>query len=676
MAGLAATISCPPSTATALAGALLPRGPDVATARSGDATLVVRAALPMVHDVDGCRVVVDGFAELGALMPAYRTAGPAGLLGGTEAYAVIVKDPARDGLLLGRNGNGPSLYYAQINGSTLVASEPEALFAAGVPATPNAAVIDAFLATGACDDTAETFYAEVHRILPNQVVTVRAAAVDETMGRVAPTPVSPRLALRWATSGDIGVRLGSGPVSAAILGAALVRPNLPVYSNRFPGLADPADTAAAVLKGLPVRHRCLPFFADALDIDAFLDDVGEPMPDLDSYLLWATAATVAGEVDALLDAAGPAPHLARLADRVAGRYGVELRFPLTTTLSGPTDTSVPTDWITLARQTLPVASARAALSEAPVRPPMAVFLSRIGPDLAAGLLHDQPHVDALASIEALSGLVAGRPVDADLLFRRYVLARWLRRTRPRTEPAARPPARVVVADRRWRRIPIATELLHAGDPLAEKIAWYVAETVAAQMEPQPWYLLIAAKAVAITQGRVRPVWEIQPTRTARLAAWLSGRPAWLEQVATLSAGGGRVVAVALMERLRLKGFAERITSAAMAGIRPPRPDGAGPARYSVVSPPRDPDEAAEEILATLAKVLSDGELGALCGCAIVSADPEGARLHGFAGPGDPATALALADGDPFGQGGVREPLVVAVLNPVGPGRKAKRRPVR
>src|SRR6185369_1566975 len=79
----------------------------------------------------GCRIAIDGLVNIGALVGGYRAQGPSGLLGGSEAYAVIVKDPARDGLLLARNGDGPPLYYAQIESGTVVASEPEALLAAG-----------------------------------------------------------------------------------------------------------------------------------------------------------------------------------------------------------------------------------------------------------------------------------------------------------------------------------------------------------------------------------------------------------------------------------------------------------------------------------------------------------------------------------------------------------------
>jgi hypothetical protein len=629
--------------------------------------------------MDGCQVAADGIVEVGALISAYRAHGPAALLGGTEAYAAIVKDPARDGLLLARNGDGPTLYYAQTLDGTVVASEPEALLAAGVPAQPDAAVISIFLATGVCDYSADTFYAGIRRVLPDQVVSVRAAAVDECLGRVPPRPVPPRIALRSAAAGEVGVRLGSGPVAAAILGSALVRPDLPVYATRFPGLPDHTDYTSAVLRGLPVRHRVVPCFPDALDLDAYLDDVGEPLPDLDSYLLWSTAAAAVGEVDTLLDASRPRPHLSRLTDRVASRYGVELRFPLARTMSSPADPVAAAEWIAIARQTLPMTSAGAVIHGIPMHPPMADFLGRIRPDLAASLLHDQPAGDARGSIEAMAALTAGRPCDSDLLFRRYVLGHWLRRYMPWTASEGRAPVQVSVGNRSWRRLPIATELLHPGDPVAEKIAWYVAETVSAQPKPEPWYLLVAAKAVSVAQGRVRPVWEIEPTAAARLAASLSGRPAWLEQAAITHGGGGRTVTAALLKRLRMPGLADRVTTSAMAGIRAPRRDAAGPARFSVVSAPRDADEMADEILTTLAKVLDDAEVNALGGCAIVSASPDGAYLHGFAGSGDPAVAMALAQGNPFGQGGVREPLVVAVAVPPergGAGRKGKHRQVR
>jgi len=96
-----------------------------------------------------------------------------------------------------------------------------------------------FLATGACDETNQTFYATIRRVLPGQVLALDAEVTDHTPAvreaRKQPgsacasrqnllQPLSARLALRWAVSpGRIGVRLGAGPAGAAILGAALAR---------------------------------------------------------------------------------------------------------------------------------------------------------------------------------------------------------------------------------------------------------------------------------------------------------------------------------------------------------------------------------------------------------------------------------------------------------------------
>ncbi|NUR70629.1 MAG: hypothetical protein HOU81_07395, partial [Hamadaea sp.] len=437
MAGLAALISRPPSAADAVADALAARGSDVARHRAGSATLIVRAALPIVHELDGCVAVVDGVAELSTLLSAYRQKGPSGLLGGPDAYALILRDTKRHGLVLARNGDGPPLYYAQSVTGMLVASEPEALLAAGVPADPDPQVVAAFLETGACDASDRTFYAAIRRVLPGQALALDIEVTDHTPAAMRrQRSISARMALRWAVvPGRLGVRLTPGPVSAAIYGAI-------------------AASGAAVVSEIPT----------ALDLTEYLADVGEPLPDLESYLIWATARTVAGEIDTLLDAAPPGTHLARLADRVSSRYGVELRFP-------QCDAAAGADWAELAAPTPPVRPL----------PSTADVLRRIGPELAASVLHSLP---SPAAVSQLGALLAGDPSAAEALFRRHVLAYWLARHAPATQ-AAPPPDDVVAGGRTWRRTPVETDLLQPGDPLPEKLAWYVAEAAAGSTEP--WY---------------------------------------------------------------------------------------------------------------------------------------------------------------------------------------------
>ncbi|WP_027341650.1 hypothetical protein [Hamadaea tsunoensis] len=614
MAGLAATLHCPQPTADALADALAPRGADVARQRVGAVTLVVRAALPMIHEVDGVRAVVDGFAELGALLSAYREKGLPGLLGGAEPYAVIVHDGR--GLLLACNGDGPSLYFARTARGTMVASEPEALLMAGVPADPDPAVVAAFIATGECDETDATFFAAIRRVRPGQVIRLGGGEIEEMQARPpARRPVSARVALRRSVPGRAGVRAASDPDAADLVDAVLGLADLPVY-------ADP----------VPV----------GLDLDTFLADVGEPMPSLDDYRLWMVARGCAGEIDALIDGAPPAAHLARLADRIGSRYGVELRFPRILAPDEP--------WPGSGTRTRPVVD----------------VLRRNATEAAATLLHDQPAGHATPAIAELAAFHAGREGLADVLYRRLVLGRWLRRYAAAPVPPPVPVARVEIDGTDWRRVPLRTDVLRPGDPLAEKLAWYVAEAVAS---PVAWYVLVAAKAVAVAQGGVRGVWEIRPRALARLSARLRaaeggiGRDAWAEQALIDHGGAVRTLAVALCERLGLHGPALRLTTPAMRAVRPPRREATAPADVSVVTGPRRGDEAAAELFATLAKVLTGDQFARLAGCAVVGADGEGVRLVGFAGPGDPAAAVALAKGNPFGQDDRRTPVVLGLAEP-------------
>ncbi|MCP2326656.1 hypothetical protein HDA40_005163 [Hamadaea flava] len=632
MAGLGALISCPPSAADALADALAARGSDVARHRAGSATLIVRAALPIVHELDGCVAVVDGVAELSALLSAYRQKGPSGLLGGPDPYALILRDPKRHGLMLARNGDGPPLYYAQTVTGILVASEPEALLAAGVPAVPDQQVVADFLDTGACDASDRTFYTALRRVLPGQVLALDIEVTDHTPAvSRRPRAMSARMALRWAiTPGRLGVRLTQGPVSAAVYGATEAA-EIPVKVI--------AESAQAPLAG-------------KLDLAEYVADVGEPLPDLESYLIWDTARRVAGEIDALLDAAPPGTHLARLADRVGSRYGVELRFPRC-------DAAADADWSEL------------AVSMPPVAPPpsTADVLRRIGPDLAASVLHGAPSV---AAVGQLGALLDGDPSAAEALFRRHVLAYWLARHAPAT-PAEPPPDDVVAGGRTWRRTPVETDILQPGDPLPEKLAWYVAETASGATEP--WYVLVSAKAVAVTQGRVRPVWEITPGIAARCVSALTGEPPWLAQSAIAYGSGSRAIMAAFCGRLRLARLADRFVTAPMRAVRPPRDAAAGAGRIGVTGPPRYGDDVAQEVLDTLAKVLTEAEYAQLAGCAVVG--PTG--LWGWAGPGTPDLVSALGTGDPFGDR--RTPVVLAFAQPLRAartpaGRKPSRRPRR
>ncbi len=732
MAGIAATFRADQASLGALSTALTVRGADAATRHLGPVSVLVRAAIPVVHGDERLAIAVDGIAEASTLASRYAAHGAAGLVGGTEPYALVLADAERGILLAARSGDGPPLYWARRDEArggpaVLVASEPGALLAAGVPAEPDREVVERFIATGACDDSDRTFFAAIRRVPAGQVVEVSAREIRTHQIRQVPGGVAPAaIALPAAVAGKrIGIRLGHGVAGAALLGAALVRPDrsrpLPVYSTSFPGLpSTTAEYAAAVLGPLAVgavRHRAQPFFADELDLDGFLRDVGEPVPDLTGYLLWAMAKAVAGEVDALLDTAGAgvllrAPgtpplaqrlaatgYLSRLADRVATRFGVALRFPYRDVLGA--GEPLRAELSDLIERGLPASAARYAMAQPPGlvggEPPLREVLARMPEPLVATFLSGEhaarPWATPRATLSAYQALVGGRRADAGQLFRGYVVERWLRLV----QPSAPSPVRVgavpkVPADHvTWARFPIATEALVPGDRPAEKLGFYVAEFAAGQGTTlhRPWYVLVAAKPVAVAQGRARPLWEVRPGLVARVGSRLFGRAAglatpWAFQVAVTEAGAWRTVLGAACALVGRRAWYQRLAPAATA-VRGPREDAVDPARYAVVPGPVAPTRVAAELLGVLRTGLPAAAYQALAGVAVVAADEVGFRLLGWAAPDGstgvpaaPAPLLArLAQGNPFGQRTECTPLLVAAHEPArersNPGKRARQR---
>ncbi|MGN9913323.1 hypothetical protein ACTMTJ_37870 [Phytohabitans sp. LJ34] len=649
----------PESALHALSTALARRGAEPATWRAGATRLLVRASMPAVHEHGGLALAVDGIAEVSALAAGYASRGAPGLVAGAEPYALILADPARGALVLARHGDGPPLYYAETAGGILAASEPGALLAAGVPAEPDEGVVGRFIATGACDDTAATFYAGIRRVLPGEVVEIaggtrtrKPMAVRDGAGRFARSVLDAAIG-----RGRIGVRFGHGLAGAATIGAALTGPEgrraLTVYSATFPGLTTAAaDFAAAVLGPVATtgaRHRAQPHFADELDLDGLLADLGEPVPDLDSYLTWATARATAGEVDTLIDTSGGGAHLARVADRLESRYGVTVRFPLRALPStGPV---LRAELAAIVEGTLPLPAAKFATAHAThsLLPPLREVLVRMRGELAAALLHPRLPGARRPSWEALAGLFAGGQVDSGAVFRRYIVERWLRTLAPPAPPARRPHRTAKSAQ--WTRVSVSTEVFAAGDKLPEKVAWYVSECLAGlgrkAYRRGRWHVLLAAHPVAVVQGRTRPVWEIRPGAVARaLHRW--ARPTaglhdpWTAQVAVERVGALRAA----------------VGPAAVHGVRGPRAGG-----VAVVLPPEEPARVATEVLAALRTALPEEAYATLGGCAVVGAG----GVVGVAGELDAAVAAEMCADDPL----ATDPIAVVLSNP--PVRKGERR---
>ncbi|GIH08192.1 hypothetical protein Rhe02_62590 [Rhizocola hellebori] len=718
MAGLAALLSfgsdrTTTQTLAALSEALAPRGDGEVIVGHGPARLLVRAGMPKVFEADGNAIIVDGMAELSSLLSRYQRQGPQALISGPNPYALILADS--DGLVLARNLDGPPLYYARSRGAVMVASEPTALLAAGIAAKPNDAAVARFLATGACDEVAATFFEGIRRVLPGQVVEVsrHAGSGGQADGwairahpplAAKPSRASGRMALLGALGDERTgvVMLGAGQQdvalpTAAMLGAALAEREthraVPVYSSYMPGQERAHEALLGPISEASIRHRALPLYTDEIDVDGFMIDLGEPVPGLAAYLLWAMARACGGEVDTLLTAIGwrgPAAHLSRLSDRIAARYGLTLRFPYRE-LDG-SDPNARAELQALAERTLPHASMRAAVRADGLEPALPEVLQRLRPELATTLLYPKHGTRDDAALARLCRLGRASDPDLDRLWRHYVLERWLSvvvRPERVAVPASRPAPEAIVAGR-WQRHLIGTEQLGPQERIAEKIAWYVAEFVNTAAKPtrlamrHPWYLMIVAKSMAVAAGRAIPVWTITPGRLAGLLAKAANGTRhpdpWSMQVAIDEAGGMRMGLAVACARLGKRSWYDRVSGVAAVAVSPPRENACPPGNLAVIPQPVDGDRSAAEIVSALRRLLPDEVAQALGGCAIVGVDATGVTQYGWDGSAEPAPELLakLCADNPFGQGDERTPLLVATMagsrqGAQQPGRKGGRR---
>jgi hypothetical protein len=436
-----------------------------------------------------------------------------------------------------------------------------------------------------------------------------------------------------------------------------------------------------------------------LDFESFLSDIGEPVPDLDLYVLWAVARDLDGTADVLIDSGrGRFDAVARVNDRLTARYGVSVRCPVREAAGA----EVEDDLASLINTTLPPAVARYAARDS-ARPAAArEIVLRLRDEVAAALAVARPWSDPASLVDGLRRLAAGEKVDADVLLRAYLVERWLttldvdlgaatvREAAPAPTPTpADPPEPVEVGevapdDSYWLRWPVRVNPIapNAG-ALPAALAFHT-EAVVAELRRQrpfaealrgPWFAVVAGKAVAVGQDRLTPLWSIRPGPLARTLARLGGRrlpalaEAWTMQVAISEVGRLRMAGAVAGAVLHRDAWLQKLLPDGAPAFAP-RPDAVPPADSAVVRLPADADAFAESFVAALRLGLPAEVFETLAGCAVVRADDSGSRVLGFApGPlgeavarGEELVARACAD-NPAGQSRERTPLLLVFQAP-------------
>ena len=166
----------------------------------------------------------------------------------------------------------------------------------------------------------------------------------------------------------------------------------------------------------------------------------------------------------------------------------------------------------------------------------------------------------------------------------------------------------------WSRLPVRTEVFAPGDAVAGKAAWHVANALAELCADRstrealrgPWFAVLSGKAVAVSQRRVSPLWDIKPG-PARPGCW-PGSPgrrlphlgeAWTMQVALDEGGLVRVAAGGAARPGPAAAGAQRLLPEPAATLYPPRAGAVPPADSAVVRAPFQPDEIAAALVGAL-----------------------------------------------------------------------------
>jgi asparagine synthase (glutamine-hydrolysing) len=277
--------------------------------------------------------------------------GPSGLDRLRGEFAVVVWDAETATLSAARDAFGTRpLHVCRVDDGWLVSSDVRGILASGrYDKRPNDRTIYRYLRFGVHDDGADTFFAGIERVLPGQVVTLRADATSaertgwsglrselEDAAR-SPRPWSPELASqlrerlatavrrRVGSDGRVGTTLSGGIGSAALTAllagndgrTGLAPDGIDAWTAAYPGTAaDETDHVAAVLAALGSRvdaHRVEPTSAEfKKDMRELVRAQEEPIASTGAYTQYRLLREAAALDGTVLDGTGTDELLAGL----------------------------------------------------------------------------------------------------------------------------------------------------------------------------------------------------------------------------------------------------------------------------------------------------------------------------------------------------------------------------
>ncbi|WP_163573882.1 hypothetical protein [Fodinicola feengrottensis] len=566
-------------------------------------------------DPDAVRKAVDAPAEATdaeLVLAAYQASGTDafGQLPGRWAVAVNDRRDGRTHLAVDASGAGALYYYARVGESYAYASEPTALLAAPeLTAAPDDEVVRGYLLTGACDQGERTFFfAGISRVPAGHVTTLQSGAataaykVPESTG----TDLVEAIDTVLAPSHDraSGVRLSHGAPGAYFAAARLAEAPVYVLSAGPTSTADTGQTVATALGRTPVTVQAS---GDQLgtDLADLVRLLGEPVPDLAAYALYATARAAKGS---LVDPAGADTALRLSVETPKAKRTVEVASLLSTVDGGSAEpgsaaevalrvadrigahTGVPVRLPFCDREVRRVAAAAADPGElvaalltprvraaaGPLRPaaPVTEWLLRLKNRVYGTFLSEsfttRPWFAQQEILVAFEDFIKGRNADAAVFWRLLNVELWMAEfVDPKPDEVAPVAIKgpleanngkkllIDVDGEQWLRFPVRTDLFARGDDFEKLISGYINDFFTsmesdggyADRFEHEWYLLVSEKVIAISQGRSYFIWDIQPNWWARtLSKFVVKTPygiglgsPWTMQLALQEAGLPRIL---------------------------------------------------------------------------------------------------------------------------------------
>jgi asparagine synthase (glutamine-hydrolysing) len=306
---------------------------------------------------------------------------------------------------------------------------------------------------------------------------------------------------------------------------------------------------------------------------------------------------------------------------------------------------------------------------------------------------NRPYFNQPAVLEAFEGFIKGNNDTTSMLFWRLLnVELWLREffdpkveltpvhEKTDTEPNEGKQLDITAGGGKYRRYPLRTTLISAGDNLAQVITDRLQlffkniskDGDHEEYAGKDWYLLISEKIVAITQGRSYFIWDIKPSWWARfLSARVTKTPygiglgsPWTMQLAIQEVGLPRILYAtaggAIGKFMGKRGVFYNLVGSNIRAIDGPTEYSVYPSNVSAKLAPKNPERVAAQLSEAIRESLPKRFTEHFKGCVVIDSNDIGRNILGQ-DTAEPDELFAEVFGDnPLGQAAELTPLAVVI----------------